>query len=188
MELSTLGDRKIVLYAGTFEAYQGLDLLLESAQIAVKHCKDVMFLMVGGKPEQVEQLQTRVDQLGLSRNFHFTGTRPPEEIPVFMQAAHALVSPRASGTNTPLKIYSYLNSGKPIVATNLYTHTQVLNSDISMLVEPNPKDLADGIIRVLENPTLASLLGKQAQQHFEKYYTFQVFLQKTDQVLQLATR
>ena len=187
-ELSALGNRRIVLYAGTFEAYQGLDLLLDSAQIVAKVNNDVMFLMVGGQPEQVERLQTRVDQLGLGRNFLFTGTRPPEEIPVFIQASHALVSPRTSGTNTPLKIYSYLNSGKPIVATNLYTHTQVLNTDISMLVEPEPRAFARGIMEILQNPTLASMLGKQAREHFERNYTFQVFLQKTNQVLQLATR
>ena len=187
-ELSALGNRKVVLYTGTFEAYQGLDLLLDSAQIVAKHCRDVTFLMVGGTPEQVEQLQTRVDQLGLNGRFHFTGTRPPEEVPVFIKAAHALVSPRTSGTNTPLKIYSYLNSGKPIVATNLYTHTQVLNHDISMLVDPTARAFAHGIMNVLQNPTLASMLGKQAQEHFEQHYTCQVFLQKTDQVLRLAMR
>ena len=47
-----------------------------------------------------------------------------------------------TGTNTPLKIYSYLRSGKPIVATNLLTHTQVLTPDIAKLVEPKPGPFA----------------------------------------------
>ena len=45
-----------------------------------------------------------------------------------------LVSPRIRGTNTPLKIYSYLRSGKPIVATDLLTHTQVLSPEVARLV------------------------------------------------------
>ena len=56
----------------------------------------------------------------------FAGERPAEEIPAFLVAADVLVSPRSRGTNTPLKIYQYLRSGKPIVATRLLTHTQVL--------------------------------------------------------------
>ena len=56
----------------------------------------------------------------------FTGQQPAREIPAFVEACDILVSPRIRGTNTPLKIYSYLRSGRPIVATNLLTHTQVL--------------------------------------------------------------
>ncbi len=64
---------------------------------------------------------------GLADAVIFTGQRPAEEIPRYLDAATVLVSPRASGTNTPLKIYQYLRSGRPIVATRLRTHTQVLN-------------------------------------------------------------
>ena len=56
----------------------------------------------------------------------FAGERPAAEIPAYLLAADVLVSPRSRGTNTPLKIYQYLRSGKPIVATRLLTHTQVL--------------------------------------------------------------
>ena len=71
----------------------------------------------------------------------FTGQQPAKEIPGFVQAADLLVSPRIRGTNTPLKIYSYLRSGKPIVATNLLTHTQVLTPEIARLVDPTPNRL-----------------------------------------------
>ena len=70
--------------------------------------------------------------MGLSKFFRFTGIRPPSEVRTAVHLCDILVSPRTSGTNTPLKIYSYLRSGKPIVATNLYTHTQVLNEEVSV--------------------------------------------------------
>jgi glycosyltransferase involved in cell wall biosynthesis len=66
-----------------------------------------------------------------------TGQRPAEEIPAYLDAATLLVSPRSTGTNTPLKIYQYLRSGRPIVATNLRTHTQVLAEDTAFLAEPD---------------------------------------------------
>ena len=65
----------------------------------------------------------------------FAGQRPAEEIPLFLDAADVLVSPRSSGTNTPLKIYQYLRSGRPIVATRLLTHTQVLDDEVAILTD-----------------------------------------------------
>ena len=85
-----------------------------------------------------------------------------------------------------MKIYSYLKSGKPIVATNLYTHTQVLNSEVAMLVDPNPQTFAEGICAVLESTELASSLGEHARKMFDQQYSFQTFLDLTDQVIQFA--
>ena len=73
------------------------------------------------------------------------GSKQPGEIPYYLEAADVLVSPRILGTNIPLKIYSYLKSGIPVVATNRYTHTQSIDHDISLLVEPEPAALATGI-------------------------------------------
>ena len=57
-----------------------------------------------------------------------------------------LVSPRSRGTNTPLKIYQYLRSGKAIVATRLLTHTQVLSDETAILTEATPQAFAAGIL------------------------------------------
>ena len=181
-----LDGHRIVLYTGTFEPYQGLDLLVTCAERVLSQCKDVMFLMVGGRPDQVQYYRSLVKEHGLSSRFHFTGARPPGEVPLFEKYSHILVSPRTEGTNTPLKIYSYLQSGKPIVATNLYTHTQVLNPDVALLVEPDPEAFAQGIMSVLENPSLADRLGKNAREFFETKYSFHMFLKKTEQVLEKA--
>ncbi len=90
----------------------------------------------------------------------FTGQQPAKEIPGFVQAADLLVSPRIRGTNTPLKIYSYLRSGKPIVATNLLTHTQVLTPEIARLVDPRPEPFADAMLALIENPTERNAAGR----------------------------
>ncbi len=178
--------KRVIFYAGTFEAYQGIDLLVESAKKVVEKCPDALFLMVGGKPGQVKLYQEQAHSLGLSRSFYFTGTRPPSEIPLFMRLSDVLVSPRTGGTNTPLKIYSYLQSGKPIVATDLYTHTQVLNDKVSVLAKPEAGAFADGIISVLQSTELAASLGKNAMQLFEASYSFGTYVQKTDSVLHMA--
>ena len=187
-ETYDLENNVIVLYAGTCEPYQGLDLLISSAERVIRKHPNVVFLLMGGQPEQFKVYQDQVAVMGLKSYFRFTGMRPPHEIPKAIRSCDVLVSPRISGTNTPLKIYGYLQSGKPIVATNLYTHTQVLNSEVAVLVDPNSQALAEGICAVLEKEELALSVGRRARKLFDQQYSFQTFLNKTEQVLQLAMR
>jgi glycosyltransferase involved in cell wall biosynthesis len=142
--------------------------------------------MVGGNQEQVRHYEKQVANYGLSSHFLFTGNRPPAEVPVFVRLSQVLVSPRTDGTNTPLKIYSYLYSGKPVVATNLYTHTQVLNSNIAVLVDPDAESLAQGVLSVLDDEDRAADLGIRARQYFESNYTYQRYLDKTEYALRAA--
>lgn len=183
-----LDGKKIVLYTGNFEPYQGIDLLVAGAERVLRQRQDTVFVLLGGKPDQVKHYQNRVAKQGMSAHFRFTGMRPPEEIPSALRVSDILVSPRVSGTNTPLKLYAYLQAGKPIVATNLPTHRQVLHPDMAVLVEPDPKALARGILSVLASPSLAAKLGKQARRLFDDRYNFQTFIKKTDLALHMALR
>jgi glycosyltransferase involved in cell wall biosynthesis len=172
----------IVLYAGTFEPYQGLDLLIEASQPVLSRHDNVRFLVVGGKPEQVAQYQEKAARLGVSGKFIFTGQRPPEEIPLFMRLADLLVSPRVAGNNTPLKIYSYLRSGIPIVATDHLTHTQVLNAEVSVLTDCTPPAFANGILRVLEDRAHGENLAQRARALAAREYSYEAYLQKTQEI------
>lgn len=172
-----------ILYAGTFEPYQGLDLLIESSQPVIsRHHDQVSFLVVGGKPEQVAHYQDKAAKLGVSDKFIFTGQRPPEEIPEFMKLADMLVSPRIAGNNTPLKIYSYLRSGIPIIATDHLTHTQVLNGEVAVLTDCTPSAFANGMLRVLEDRAYGEKLGRQAQALAAREYSYAAYLQKTKEI------
>jgi len=137
------GLKTIVTYTGTLEKYQGIPLLLESMALLPQNYR---LVLIGGKPAQVEDVKRQVEIDGLTDRVSVLGSKEPEEIPYYLFASDILVSPRILGTNIPLKIYSYLKSGLPVVATNLYTHTQSINSEISILKEPNPKDFAAGIL------------------------------------------
>ena len=111
----------------------------------------------------------------------------PSKIPAFIAMADVLVSPRLSGTNTPLKIYSFLKSGKPVVATRLWTHTQVLNDKISILVNTDAESLAKGISFALEEKE-AKLRGQAAKELAEREYTYPRYLEKIREVLEKASR
>ena len=125
-------DAPLVLYTGTFEAYQGVDLLIDAAAIvaagASRRARAGRRRRAGAGGRRARRGPR---ERGAADVMVFTGQQPATRDPAFVQACDVLVSPRIRGTNTPLKIYSYLRSGKPIVATNLLTHTQVLTPEIA---------------------------------------------------------
>lgn len=176
--------QKIVLYTGNFEPYQGIPLLLEAAKLCPE---EVVFLLVGGTVAEQKHWEGKIREMGLEHRVFLIPRVPPRKIGLYLASADALVSPRLSGTNTPLKIYSYLRSGKPIVATNLWTHTQVLNSDLAILVKPEPEDLARGIKFSLFDPQ-AQIFARQAREFAQREYTPQKYYEKMEQALNLAKK
>ena len=170
-------EQPVALYTGTFEPYQGLDLLTDAAaRLAATHPR-ARVLVVGGAPRQVEEAQRRAAAAGSP--LVFAGQRPPHEIPAFAAACDVLVSPRTSGTNTPLKIYSYLRSGRPILATDLRTHTQVLDAGTALLVPPEAGALAAGLARLLDDPAERERLAAAAQALAAERYSRESYLART---------
>jgi glycosyltransferase involved in cell wall biosynthesis len=171
----------LVLYTGTFEAYQGVDMLIDAAALIARRRPDARVLVVGGEPAQVESARAKASAAGASSIMVFTGQQPAKEIPGFVQAADLLVSPRIRGTNTPLKIYSYLRSGKPIVATNLLTHTQVLTPAIAKLVDPKPEPFAQAVLELIEQPEERARLSEAARAIAQEKYSRESYLKRTAQ-------
>jgi glycosyltransferase involved in cell wall biosynthesis len=174
---------KIVLYAGNFEPYQGLPLLLEAA--AELKTQPVVLLLVGGKEAHIKDMKRKAHELNISERVHFIGEVPPSQIPLYLSLTDALVSPRISGTNTPLKIYSFLKSGKPLVATDLWTHTQILTEKTAVLVDPEAKSLARGLMFALFDED-ASRRAQNAKAIADKEFTLDNYKRKITQVLEEA--
>jgi glycosyltransferase involved in cell wall biosynthesis len=169
----------VVLYTGTFETYQGLDLLFSAMALVSGRRPDVRLLLAGGNLSQVNEARAKVRRLGIDAVTIFAGERPAPDIPAYLLAANVLVSPRCRGTNTPLKIYQYLRSGTPIVATRLLTHTQVLSDDTALLTGATPEEFAGGILTALADPTRASELGRRARELAETKYSYEAYLERT---------
>jgi glycosyltransferase involved in cell wall biosynthesis len=166
-----------VLYTGTFEPYQGLDMLLDAMAILARTRPDARLLVVGGRPEQVEAARAHAAKSGAAAVF--TGHQPARDIPAFVEAADILTSPRIAGTNTPLKIYSYLRAGKPIVATDLLTHTQVLDRSTALLVKPDAAAFAAALEGVLKDPALGASLARAAAERARTRYSREMYVSRT---------
>jgi len=177
----------LVVYTGTFEAYQGLDLLFAAAALVRASRPDARFLLAGGRPDQVAAARGDALAAGVGDTLIFTGERPSTEIPAILAAADVLVSPRSRGTNTPLKIYQYLRSGRAIVATRLLTHTQVLDDTVAILTGVSPREFADGILAALADPAMAAAVGARAAELAATKYSYDAYLERTREVVARVT-
>ena len=144
--------RKIVAYTGSLAKYQGIDLLIRAMNEVTSAIPKAALVIVGGDDKGIERLTRLAGSIGMMQHLLFLGKKPPEQVPDFLAAADLLVSPRRGGINPPGKIYTYMQSGKPIVATDVPAHTAILDSKTAVLRPPTPDGIADGIIWALAHP------------------------------------
>jgi glycosyltransferase involved in cell wall biosynthesis len=169
----------IVLYTGTFESYQGLDLLFLAMAHVRRSRPDARLVLVGGRLDQVVTAREQARAAGVGDVTLFAGEQPADRIPAFLAACDVVVSPRSRGTNTPLKIYQYLRSERPIVATRLVMHTQVLTDDIARLTEASPRAFGDGILAALGDPAEARAMARRARELADARYSREAYLDRT---------
>ncbi len=159
-----------IVYAGTFEPYQGVDILVRAFAKVHRQRPDAELVLVGGRPDQVEAIRALAERLGVGKACCFTGQVSQVVARRWLESAAALVSPRTHGTNTPLKIYEQLASGKPLVATSILSHTQVLTGEVCFLVEPDADALAAGLLRALDDPAESARRAGNAKRLYEATY------------------
>jgi glycosyltransferase involved in cell wall biosynthesis len=183
-----LRGRPVVLYVGNLQRYQGIDLLLEAFARALPAVPEARLVVIGGDGASIARYRARSAELGLGAAAHFAGPRPVERLGAYLRRATVLVSPRIHGDNTPMKVYSYLDSGRALLATRLPTHTQVLTDDVACLVDPEPGAMARGLVDLLCNEVLRERLATNAKEMAQRELTPQAFerklLQFYDQVAQ----
>lgn len=168
----------MLMYVGNLEKYQGIDLLIESFREALDTTAAAYLVIIGGSQDDILFYQQRVEQLSMEGRVFFCGQRPVEMLGSYLRQADVLVSPRIQGNNTPMKIYSYLDSGKAVLATKLPTHTQVLDDSIACLVAPEKTSMAAGIITLVNNAELRKNLGTRARERVKSEYSLPVFKKK----------
>ncbi len=161
----------VAMYVGNLEHYQGIGLLIDGFRHTVARVPNAHLVIVGGLEQDIERYRRRAQHLGIVAQVHFLGPRPVSSLNGLLQRADVLVSPRLKGLNTPMKIYSYLDSGVAVLATRLRSHTQVLDDRTAYLVAPEPEALGDGLAHLLSDPGLRARLATQAKAYVQQEFT-----------------
>jgi len=134
-------DKKKILYIGNNASYQGVDDVIKLS----KELPQYQFILAGVGEDKVEGNLVKFSKV------------PMDQIAFLMDKVDILISLRKSGTNTPMKIYTYMASGKPIVASNIPAHNILF--DCGVLVEHNIVAYTEGINKALsmEGRSIAQL-------------------------------
>lgn len=136
-------NKKIAMYIGRLDGWKGVDTLLEASKLLPD---DFVVTVIGGESRQVAEFCMQYP------NVIFLGYRPYKELVHNQAAADVLVLPN-TGKNiisakytSPLKLFSYMASGRPIVASDLPSIREVVDEKSVMFVAPDDANrLADGI-------------------------------------------
>lgn len=177
-------DRFLFVYAGTLETYQGIDLLIEAFAQVIRERPEAFLLIVGGTELQVDDYRDKASAQGLDEYCHFTGTVSQHLAHEYMRSADVLLSPRTEGTNTPLKVYQQLASGIPLVATNIFSHTQVLSDEVAFLAEPEVDAFSRAMIFAMSDEEEATKRSQSAVRLYEREYSRENYVRKLDTMLQ----
>ncbi len=159
-------DKKIILYTGSFLSWKGTDIFLEISGFLPN---DVLLVLVaGGEKEDIERFKKSINNLSIT-NFLILEHRPHEEIPYYLKAADVLI---LTGTQkseislhytSPLKLFEYMASQRPILATDISSFGEVLNENNSFFYKPDrAEDFIQQLNFIFNNSQLAEMKAKQA--------------------------
>jgi glycosyltransferase involved in cell wall biosynthesis len=173
VEVDDVPEGPVAMYVGNLQRYQGIDLLLDSFRLALREVPDAKLVVIGGDEESLRLYKARTADL--KESVRFLGPRPLDRLGAYLRRATVLVSPRIQGENTPMKVYSYLDSGRPVLATRLPTHTQVLTDDIARLADPEPEAMGRALTELLRDAVLRERLARAARDFAQRELTREAF-------------
>ncbi len=166
-----------VLCSGHLYAGRGAEFFLELAA----HFPELHFLWVGGRPQEVKYWRERQAQRGLE-NVTFYGFVPNHALPLFQAAADVLLMPYearvgvssgkvdSAAIASPMKMFEYLASGRPILTSDLPVLHEVLDEKTAIFCPiADVEAWKEALQRLLADPALRDALGREARCRAQAY-------------------
>lgn len=164
-------DKYILTYSGHLHDFKGIPLILKAA----KEFKDDLFLLIGGWEHDIKRVKSECRKQKIN-NVICYGYVKPRLIPRMLYASDLLLLPTSfkhkwSKDTSPLKMFEYMASGRPIIASNLDNISLILKNEINaLLFEPDSfESLEEKILFMKDNEENAKLLTSQAKLDVEYY-------------------
>jgi glycosyltransferase involved in cell wall biosynthesis len=173
-DLATIRKKyRIVMYSGHLDRWKKPEFLIDMMKYIVEN--DVALVFVGGRGEDISRLKQYVAFNGCNGKVFFLGWRTPAQVPRYLAFADVLVHYSPPGKAlSPLKIFEYMLSGRPVVAPRAPGVEEVLNDGINaLLFDPfDPADAARKVVLLLKDKELGKRLASNARNTALSKYTY----------------
>jgi glycosyltransferase involved in cell wall biosynthesis len=168
---------RIIMYAGHLDRWKRPEFLIDMMKYIAEN--DVALVFVGGSKEDILRLKQYAEFNGLGEKVLFLGWRQPSQVPRYIAFADVLVhySPAPRGrAQSPLKIFEYMLSGKPIAAPKAPGIDEVLDDGVNALLFglSDPADAAEKVTLLLKDKELGKRLATNARNTALLKYTYKV--------------
>ena len=166
-------EKKIIVYTGHFYRWKGMYTFLDSSHFMRE---DIAIVCIGGTASDYAEAQRYIEKQRLN-NVHLVSFLPHAEIVQHLKSADVLVLPntareeRSLRYTTPLKLFEYMASGVPIVASRIPSIEIYLEDgrNATLCNPDDSEDLALRIQEILADPERARTLARAAQKQMSTY-------------------
>jgi len=164
-------NRPSVLFVGRLIPRKGLSFLIQAAEKIVNEKKNTIFLIVGEGPQK-NQLVSKLEKKRLLKNFLFLGDIVEKELPLIYNSADVFVFPSIQ-EGQGIALLEAQATSKPVVSFKSGGVSETLmDQKTGLLTEPNSTELANAILKLLENKELRIKMGKNGREFVSKYFSW----------------
>lgn len=153
--------RWVVSYIGNIGYVRGLGVIVEAIPEIVRHCDDFLFLVVGARKADQEELEQQAVELGVRKNVEIIGWQPKEKLSSFIAASKACLVPHRrhehTDTTIPHKLFQYMLMGRPVIVSNCPPLRRVVEeAKCGVVFDPeDTKSAARAILSLYEDSAFA---------------------------------
>ena len=162
----------LLTYCGSLSKSKGIDLIINSA----KYINNVEFLIIGGLKVEVDHYKKIANENGV-KNINFIGQVNYSDVPNLLNKSDILLLPssakniKSRNYTSAMKLFEYMSIGKPIIASNIPSNTEILENNLNcLLFEPdNPKSMVEKINTLINDKELNKKITKNSSKLAIKY-------------------
>jgi glycosyltransferase involved in cell wall biosynthesis len=160
----------VILSTGRLAPQKGLEYLIKSIPILFSKIKKSFKVLLVGEGPLKSYLENLIKTLGIEQYVKFLGFR--NDIGNLLSISDIVVL-LSLWEGLSIALLEAMAAGKPIVATNIGSNSEVIKDGVSGLLVPSKdsKALAEAVMKILLNPDLAKKLGNSARVVYQNYYT-----------------
>ncbi len=170
----------VIVYVGSFAAYQGVELLFEAIPRVLNECSNARFVVIGGAPDEISSYREWAERRGVGARVVLPGKIAPDELPHALAAADILLSPRLAGINTPLKLLDYLKAGRAIAATDTPANRLILDGELAAFAAPDPAAYAEAIVALARDPARRRAMAARGRTLIEETHNLEEFSRRLE--------